>query len=78
MERLRLFRLERVLLEAKEDESFVVVRVRYISFGIVIRYFLVDVTMWNVYDWIGLLSCIFKYFFFVKDFKESIFFFEGV
>lgn len=78
LERLRLSRLERVLPEAKEDESFVVVRVRHTSLGIVTRHFPVDATMWNVYDWIGSLSCTPKYFSLAKDPKEPISPSEGV
>lgn len=70
LERLRLSRLERVLPEAQEDGSFVVVRVRHTSLGIVTRRFPVDAAMWNVYDWIGSLSCTPKYFSLAKDPKS--------
>lgn len=62
LERLRLSRLERVVPEPKEDESFVLVKVRHTSLGIVTRRFAVDAVMWNVYDWVGSLSCTPKYF----------------
>lgn len=78
LERLRLSRLERVLPEAQEDGSFVVVRVRHTSLGIVTRRFPVDAAMWNVYDWIGSLSCTPKYFSLAKDPKEPISPAEGV
>lgn len=78
LERLRLYRLERLLPEAKEDESYVLVKVRHTSLGIVTRRFTIDAAMWNVYDWVGSLSCTPRYFSLSTDPKEIISPAEGV
>lgn len=78
LERLRRSRSQRVLPEAEEDGSFLLVRVRHTSLGIVTRRFPVDAAMWNVYDWIGSLSCTPKYFSLSKEPKVPISPAEGV